>query len=215
MSHGRDHKQRTTTLYLLHFGRQFAVQQQKGDIHKVGLLHQTRDRVTAVRQQPFGSIDESDGGRARRSGREARVVREQTGLSVQLLDVDARRTGGRNQQRELRHHKPQHNTAQYRETYQSIIDTAHTHSTAQHSTTKQISQTWYCLPSGSVRVTVCGLALASFESFAPAPALAPAAADAEASERMGGDCGDAGAGADASEVRASGLDRFIEMGVGL
>jgi len=68
--------------------RQFAVQDQVADIHKVAVLSQLLNRIATIQQLAFVAVDVSNGRFARSRCQEARIVGKHSGLAVQLANVN-------------------------------------------------------------------------------------------------------------------------------
>src|SRR5262249_61049045 len=65
-----------------------AGKQQIAGFQEVAMFRQLLDRISAVKQYAFVSVDISDLGLAARGGSEARIVSEHTALAVKLRNVD-------------------------------------------------------------------------------------------------------------------------------
>ena len=69
-------------------GRQFAVQQQVGDLHEVAFPGQLLDRIAAVEKDAFVAVDIGNAGATGRRRHEAGVVGEISGQAVEHADSD-------------------------------------------------------------------------------------------------------------------------------
>ncbi|SPU58332.1 Uncharacterised protein [Brucella melitensis] len=73
---------------LLGCGRQFAVKKQIAGFEEVAMLGKLVDRVAAIKQDAFVTIDIGDFGFARSGGSEARVVGECVGILVKWTNIN-------------------------------------------------------------------------------------------------------------------------------
>ena len=74
--------------------RQFAVQQQIGHFDKSRLFRQLLNRVTAIAQNAFVTVEGGNGAVAARRRYKAWIVGKHLGLAVQTGDIDGVRTFG-------------------------------------------------------------------------------------------------------------------------
>ena len=72
---------------LLGRGGKLAIEQEIAGLQKVAVLGELLDRIAAIKEDSFITIDIGDLGLAARGRGEARIVREDAGLTVQLADV--------------------------------------------------------------------------------------------------------------------------------
>ena len=72
--------------------RQFAVQQQVGDLEERAVLCEFLDWVTAIAQDPLVTVDEGDGAAAVGGVPERRIIGQQP--VVVLIDLDLMQVGG-------------------------------------------------------------------------------------------------------------------------
>src|SRR5690554_4628350 len=75
-------------IFLLRLGRQFAVKKQVAGLEEVAIFSELFDRITAVQQNAFVTINVGDLGLTARSGRETRIVGERPRILVERADVD-------------------------------------------------------------------------------------------------------------------------------
>src|SRR5439155_14510784 len=87
-------------LFLL-LGRQLAVEKEIGDFKKITLGGKLFDRVSAIEEYTFVSVDVGDARATGSGGHEPGVVGEVPGLRVELADVDDVRTDRPAHHREL------------------------------------------------------------------------------------------------------------------
>ena len=64
------------------------MQQQKANLDEVAVFGQLIDRITAIEQNAFVTVDVGDPALAARGRREPRVVGEEVGFRIELADVD-------------------------------------------------------------------------------------------------------------------------------
>ena len=92
---------------MLEFGallraRQFAFQQQIGDLDEVRILRELVDRIAAIEQDALVAVDEGDFRFAAGGGGVAGVESEGAGLFVEGSDIDHIRPVGRLENRQIR-----------------------------------------------------------------------------------------------------------------
>src|SRR6516162_3833824 len=73
-------------------GRQLAVEQEISDFHKVALVRQLLDRVTAIKQYPLIAVDIGDVRAAGRGRHKAGIVSKMPGLRIKLANINDART---------------------------------------------------------------------------------------------------------------------------
>ncbi len=77
---------------LLGRGRQLAVEEQVAGLEEIAVLGELLDRIAPIQQHTLVAVDIGDLRLAARGRGEARIVRERTGLGVELRDVEDART---------------------------------------------------------------------------------------------------------------------------
>jgi len=94
LMHHSVHGHALLEIFILLLGRQLTVKKQVAGFQKVAVIRQFFDRISAMEQQSFITINKCQLGFTTRRGGKSWIVSEAPGITVQTGDIDDVRTDG-------------------------------------------------------------------------------------------------------------------------